>query len=85
MKLMKPSEMKKAMHSGIEAADVLDGLIMEDLEKAKSGDSEYINKDGTFKGGFDGCVRYQKEKKGLAEENARKLCAYIGRKAGKIP
>lgn len=56
-----------------------------ELLKAKSGDSEYINKDKTFKGGFAGCVRYQKEKKGLSEKSARKLCAYIGRRAGKIP
>lgn len=55
------------------------------LEKAKSERSAYINKDGTFKGGFKGCERYQMNVKGLAKENASKLCAYIGRKAGKIP
>jgi len=80
---MKPSEMQKAMHEGVEAIEVLDGLIAEDLEKAKG--STYINPDKTFKGGFKGCVRYQMEKKGLAKENATKLCAYIGRRAGKIP
>jgi hypothetical protein len=48
-------------------------------------DSTYINPDGTFKGGFDGCVEYQMNVKGLPEENARKLCAFIGRAAGKIP
>lgn len=55
-----------------------------ELQKAKDGGSEYINKDGTFKGGFDGCMKHQMEKKGLSEKSARKLCAYIGRKAGKI-
>lgn len=56
------------------------------LEKAKGGErSAYINKDGTFKGGFKGCERYQMNVKGLAKENASKLCAFIGRKAGKIP
>lgn len=54
-------------------------------ELMKARDSEYINKDGTFKGGFDGCVRYQREKKGLSDKSAHKLCAYIGRRAGKIP
>lgn len=34
-----------------------------------------INSDGTFKGGFSGCVKSGKSKK---------LCAYIGRRAGKI-
>jgi len=55
------------------------------LEKADSKRSAYINKDGTFKGGFKGCERYQMNVKGLAKENASKLCAYIGRRAGKIP
>jgi len=57
-----------------------------DLEKAKDGErSAYINKDGTFKGGFKGCERYQQNVKGLSKESAAKLCAFIGRKAGKIP
>lgn len=56
------------------------------LEKAKKGKrSAYINPDGTFKGGFKGCVRYQQSVKGLAKENATRLCAWIGRKHGKIP
>jgi len=83
MKVLRPIEMQKAMIDGLEAVEVLDAIIEEDLEKAK-GDSAYINPDKTFKGGFEGCVRFQKEKKGLADENARKLCAYIGRRAGKI-
>jgi hypothetical protein len=48
-------------------------------------DSAYLNPDGTFKGGFEGCVQHMMSTKGLPEENARKLCAYIGRQAGKIP
>jgi hypothetical protein len=44
-----------------------------------------LNPDGTFVGGFEGCVRHMMSTKGLPEENARKLCAYIGRQAGKIP
>jgi len=52
--------------------------------------SRWINPDGSFKGGFEGCVRWAMASpkvggKGLSEERARKLCAYIGRKAGKIP
>lgn len=47
---------------------------------------QYLNPDGSFKGGFDGCVAAMMNRPGnpLPEENARKLCAYIGRKAGKI-
>lgn len=82
MKLLKPSEMRKAMQEGIEATDVLDTLVIEDLEKAKK--DSHLNPDGTFKGGFEGCVSYQKGK-GLSANSARKLCAYIGRRAGKIP
>lgn len=77
----------KGMQKGKGRAEKVAILTPVDMElmKAKDGDSEYINKDKTFKGGFDGCVRYQKEKKGLNEKSARKLCAYIGRRAGKIP
>jgi len=57
------------------------GLI---IEKAKKKGSKYINPDGTFKGGFDGCVSHFTEIKGLKKENAERLCAYIGRGAGKI-
>lgn len=45
----------------------------------------YTNEDGTFVGGFDGCVLWAKNNKGLPDERARALCAYIGREAGKIP
>lgn len=60
------------------------------LEKAKKGklESQYVSSSGSFKGGkgerFKNCVSYQMAKKGIAKENATKLCAYIGRKAGKI-
>ena len=53
-----------------------------ELEKARR--SEYLNEDGTFKGGFDGCVAYFRKVRGLPKENAQKLCAFIGRRAGKI-
>lgn len=45
----------------------------------------HINPDGSFKGGFEGCVEHFMECKGLKRENSERLCAYIGRKAGKIP
>ena len=51
-------------------------------------ESKYMNPDGTFKklegSAFKMCVMHQMEVKGLKQENAQKLCAYIGRKAGKI-
>jgi hypothetical protein len=46
-----------------------------------------IRKDGLWGGrgpGFDNCVAYQMETKGIDQEGAKKLCAYIGRQAGKI-
>jgi len=58
--------------------------VTEEIEKADSCRARYINEDGSFKNGFDGCVAYFMNCKGLKEENAKKLCAYIGRKAGKI-
>ena len=45
----------------------------------------HVNADGTFIGGFDGCVEHQIECEGHSKESAQKICAYIGRKAGKIP
>lgn len=63
-------------------------VLMEALLVEYSCDSEcrkkYMNKDGTFKGGFDGCVEmFSKCCKGVKDPDA--LCAYIGKKAGKIP
>lgn len=46
---------------------------------------QHVNPDGTFKGGFEGCVDHFMTCKGLPKENAEKMCAYIGRAAGKIP
>jgi len=46
--------------------------------------SLYISRDGTFKYGVEGCVKHFMEVMHLPEENAWKLCAYIGRKASKI-
>lgn len=44
-----------------------------------------VNKDGTFVGGFQGCVDHMMNTKGLDKSHAEALCAYIGRQAGKIP
>jgi hypothetical protein len=44
----------------------------------------HLNEDDTFIGGFDGCVEHMMSCEGHAEDSARKICAYIGRKAGKI-
>ncbi len=82
MRMLKPIEMQKAMREGVEASEMLDALLVADLEKAKK--DGHLNPDNTFKGGFKGCVSHQ-EGKGLSGESARKLCAYIGRKSGKIP
>jgi len=83
MNLYNPIELRKAMDDGLVATDALDTIVAEDLEKAKKEGSKYINPDKTFKGGFKGCVAYQ-QSKGLSKESATKLCAYIGRRAGKI-
>ena len=51
-----------------------------------SWDNKYLNADGSFKNGFDGCVdaMMHRPNKPLQEENAKKLCAYIGRQTGNI-
>lgn len=73
----------------IEARALLE--TYEDMEKAKRGalEKKHIKPSGQFKGGkgdrFKNCVAYQQEKKGISKESATKLCAFIGRKAGKIP
>ena len=50
--------------------------------------SKWIEPDGQFKkvdgSRFKGCVAYQMKSQGLDKESAEKLCAYIGRRAGKI-
>lgn len=45
--------------------------------KAKKSKDEYINADGTFKNGFDGCVLYMTESEGHDEAAAKKICGYI--------
>lgn len=75
----------KLVAQGLEQSDA-DRRAEEILTaQVKLADSPYLNPDGTFKGGFEGCVKHFMEVKGLPEENARKMCAYIGRQAGKIP
>jgi phage I-like protein len=37
----------------------------------------YINPDGSFKGGWDGCVEYMQRVEGHPKENAERICAYI--------
>ncbi len=68
-----------------DSATKICGTIVKNMRQAQEAESsKYINADKTFKGGFEGCKEYQMHDKGLPAENAEKLCAYIGRKAGKI-
>ncbi len=47
---------------------------------------EHMNEDGTFKGGFDGCVLHMRTCEGHSEESARKICGKIAQQvAGKDP
>jgi hypothetical protein len=39
--------------------------------------SPYLNDDGTFKGGFDGCVLHMTNIEGHSEESAKKICGKI--------
>ena len=67
------------------AISMCEGESAKSYETAKEKQrSKFINPDGSFKKGFDGCVDYQMKTQGLDRESAEKLCAYIGRKAGKI-
>lgn len=43
-----------------------------------------LNPDGSFIGGFDGCVAHMMSTEGVSEDSARRICAVIGRNAGKI-
>jgi hypothetical protein len=38
---------------------------------------EHMNEDGTFKGGFDGCVLHMQTCEGHSEESAKKICGAI--------
>lgn len=51
------------------------------MDKARA--SGKVNANGTFKDGFDGCTAHMKNE-GKSAESAQALCAYIGRRAGKI-
>lgn len=71
-------EKGNALQTNAKRASVQD-VVLEALAEslaAQQGD--------TFPGGFDGCMKVQMGK-GLSKESAQKLCAYIGRRAGKIP
>ncbi|MGA2864693.1 MAG: hypothetical protein ABSF95_09415 [Verrucomicrobiota bacterium] len=48
---------------------------------------EHINEDGTFKGGFDGCVLHMMAEcgGGHSEESAKKICGKIAQMKGKGP
>src|ERR1043166_7326954 len=39
--------------------------------------SPYLNEDGTFKGGFEGCVLHMTKIEGHSDESARKICGSI--------
>jgi hypothetical protein len=45
---------------------------------------EHLNEDGTFKGGFDGCVAHMQEAcgGGHSEESAKKICGAIAQRVG---
>lgn len=90
---------QKANPGDAEAANAAENFTMAEVEALRAYDREVLAmaadvsaagnddmaKDGSFKGGFDGCVQHMMSTKGVEEPNARKLCAYIGRQAGKIP
>lgn len=50
------------------------------LRAASQGGSDYLNADGTFKGGFDGCVLHMTDKEGYDAETAKKICGKIAQK-----
>lgn len=51
------------------------------LKKSGNGD-KYKNPDGTFKGGWEGCMAYFQNEKGLSKESATKMCGYIKARKG---
>lgn len=67
-----------------EKPEVVKETSQETVKAGSSCRDRYVNPDGTFKNGFDGCVEYFMRCRGLKKENAQRLCAYIGRRAGKI-
>jgi phage I-like protein len=73
----------EALHSvALTRAGAVEGLTFYAADS--SARDAYLNPDGTFKNGFEGCVAYMQEVEGHDEESARKICAAIGRDAGKI-
>jgi len=74
----------KAQKSVSEAVQLLDlTSYLGEVRKAKS--DKWKNSDGTFKGGFKGCVAYAMASKadggrGLSEDRAKALCGYIASK-----
>jgi hypothetical protein len=71
-------------------AEVEEWMTFEPTEIEKSASEEFVktsgkvNANGEFKDGFDGCVTHMQSSKHLPADRAKKLCAYIGRNAGKI-
>ncbi len=51
-------------------------------KKANAAGDAYKNPDGTFKGGWKGCIEYQKAQ-GYSEESAKKICGKIAAEKGK--
>jgi len=59
-------------------------LAIEYLELEKGAKKGDVTSSGKFVGGFGGCSKHMQDTKGIPKENADKLCAFIGRQAGKI-
>jgi hypothetical protein len=59
-------------------------LAIEYLEMEKGLKTGDTTSSGKFVGGFGGCSKHMQDTKGLPKEKADALCAFIGRKAGKI-
>jgi hypothetical protein len=59
-------------------------VAIEYLEFEKAAKKGDVSSSGKFVGGFDGCKKHMMDTKGIPAENAAKLCAFIGRNAGKI-
>lgn len=79
VRVLKPSDLRKSLRFGIQAIDAMDNLAIEELQKAKK--AGYLNPDGTFKGGWGGCVRHMKSG-GKSQESAEKICGYIKARKG---
>lgn len=74
---------------GLSMSDYKEEKILAELKQLlieytieKLADSPYLNEDGTFKGGFDGCVSHMQEIEGHSEESAKKICGYIAQQKG---